>query len=371
MEESIKRPLKVVGFIFLIVFIFLTSFLFCLKLYGKTILENALTNLLDIKIQFNDLQIDIKNYSGQITGINISPKNNPDKPLFYIDRFYMRLDKDSLLQKKDFVVEEIIIDKAIINITRDETNQISILKIKPIDNLKKPQEIVTVNNSKPTVNKPTDYCEYISKIKKVSFTNSIVTFTDNFVANGPVYVKADEVNLEFNVGPKEELSIPINLNLTLNIPQDYLPAAGVGVSLKGKVYPNNINYDINIETKGFNIIPFNPYFKAYAPFYFVSGVFNSSTQFYNIAQNINALTTMVFEELNLVIKPGMEGNQFLETSINKLAPYLQSGSGGLIFDFVIAGTFSHPQFGIGPQVQTALGLAVMNEVNNFIRYIPR
>ena len=60
----------------------------------------------------------------------------------------------------------------------------------------------------------------------------------------------------------------------------------------------------------------------------------------------------------------MEGTTFLQVAVDKLKPYLMSGRGEVIFDFVIKGPVEKPSINIGPKVKYAIGFAVMDEIIN-------
>ena len=86
--------------------------------------------------------------------------------------------------------------------------------------------------------------------------------------------------------------------------------------------------------------------------------------------NIDSLTTMYFSNLYLVINTHDENAQFLQVSINRLAPYLRSGE-NLIFDFVMKGNVMNPQFGVGPRVKYAIGMVAIEEVSKILQQIQR
>ena len=77
---------------------------------------------------------------------------------------------------------------------------------------------------------------------------------------------------------------------------------------------------------------------------------------------LNSLTMMVFHKLKLETDPEKKNTEFLQVAVNKLEPYLTSGNGEIIFDFIIKGPVEKPSVSIGPKVKIAIGMAVMEEV---------
>ena len=86
---------------------------------------------------------------------------------------------------------------------------------------------------------------------------------------------------------------------------------------------------------------------------------------------VDALTTMTFTNLMLLVNPKKENAQFLETTVNKLVPYLMSGKGEIIFDFVINGPIDNPRVGMGPKVKYAVGMVAVDEFAEIMKQLQK
>jgi len=122
-----------------------------------------------------------------------------------------------------------------------------------------------------------------------------------------------------------------------------------------------------LDTSNVDLMQFLPYFESYTPFSFREGLFSSHTTFEMHNNMISSPTTMVFHKLSLLVGPGMENAQFFTTSVNKLVPYLTSGSGEIVFDFIINGPVQSPQANLGPRVKQAVGMAAMEELGRMLQ----
>jgi hypothetical protein len=151
----------------------------------------------------------------------------------------------------------------------------------------------------------------------------------------------------------------------LRLPQKQYGDGWAGIKASMAVYPNNTNMELSAETSNIDLRIFMPYFQRNTPFVFNSGRFSSKTDLRAHGGVVDSLTTMYFNNLNLSINRYDPNAQFLQVSINRLAPYLRSGQ-NLVFDFVMKGNASNPQFGVGPKVKFAIGMVVMEEVGKAI-----
>ena len=86
---------------------------------------------------------------------------------------------------------------------------------------------------------------------------------------------------------------------------------------------------------------------------------------------VDLLATLVFHELDLVVDPGMENARFLKASVDKLARYLMTKKGDIIFDFVVKGPLNKPCVGLGPHIKFPMGLIVIGELGNLVKQLKK
>ena len=196
---------------------------------------------------------------------------------------------------------------------------------------------------------------------------------DYHVPRGPFEITCDDFDVTITSNPEEESvrnAIPMMWAIAFAIPSE----GGRGkivLHADAWVLKNRVDIDAKIYAEHIDLMQFLPYFNSYTPFSFREGVFSSTTELKVTDNTVDSLTTMIFHRLKFLIDRGMENAQFLETSVNKLAPYLMSGKGEIVFDFVIKGPLGDLRTGVGPRVKFAIGLAVMDEVGKALQRFSR
>jgi len=158
------------------------------------------------------------------------------------------------------------------------------------------------------------------------------------------------------------------IRANFRLPQKRYGDGWFGMKANLAVYPDKTNMELQAGTGNIDLLVFLPYFQRNTPFYFRSGRFGSQTDLRLHDGVVDSLTTMFLSDLRFMINPHDQNAQFLQVSINRLAPYLGSGD-TLVFDFVMKGDVRRPEFGVGPKVKYAVGMVVMEEVGKAIQQI--
>jgi hypothetical protein len=207
--------------------------------------------------------------------------------------------------------------------------------------------------------------ELLKNVRSVRIEESSVTFEDNYRMSRPYRIWCDNLYADISARDSGAGYISVGMTVGLRLPQKQGGAGWLGAKGGVAVYPDNMNMEVVIESGNVDLRLFEPYFQMYTPFRFQSGRFSSKTDFRMHGGAVNSLTTMYFNNLALMINAYAPNAQFLNVSINRLAPYLRSGS-SLVFDFTMSGDARNPEFGVGPRVKTAISMVVMEEVGKAV-----
>lgn len=361
-----KTLLKVFLILALVVALAMGGIALYMKYYGKGILEDVLSNMLGSRVRFESISVNMDKYGLSFGEFSILSEIGFDENVFDAEKFTLRLNKESLDRDKKVLVEEIFVKKGVLNIVRNRTGAFNV----SFNGSGEPFLLGSVAYAAETGN---GLYNFAKNVKKVTIQDSVINFKDHHVPRGPFAITCDDFDLEIkSLGPPGHTgSIPMKCSINFEIPTNRRYGSSkfyLNADIAARRYGADI--DVNMETKYIDLMQFLPYFESYTPFSFNDGVFSSTTSFKVQDGFVDSLTTMVFHRLKLLIDPGMENSRFLEASVNKLVPYLSSGS-EVVFDFVIKGPVEKPRMGLGPRAKFAVGLVVVEEISNFIEQLQK
>ncbi len=364
--KMIKIMVKIVLVCILSITIIIAGIALYMKFYGKGIIEGALSNMLGAKIRFDNISLNLDEYIVNFKGFSIpSEIGFEDRSIFNAESFGLVLNREKFEKEKKVAFDHIFIIKGELNIERNKKGYFNISHYKEPEG---PGYTRGVCYAAPAAGGINLY-RIAKDVKRLDIEDSVINFKDYYLPQGAFSIRCDNFNVTFDARPQEEdiyNAIPIKLTVNFNIPGRHRRGE---FTLDADIYAlkNKADMDMKIFTIDTDLMQFAPYFNSFTPFSFQEGVFNSQTDLSVRENAIDSLTTMVFRRLRLFVDPGMENARFLETSVNKLVPYLMSERGEIVFDFVIKGPLDEPQIGLGPHVKFAIGMAVVEEVGNILQ----
>lgn len=338
-----------------------------MKFYGNTIVENALSKMLDSKVKFESVSWDINKGTANFKGFSIINKMDFSEKIFNAQKMILILNKEKLEKEKKAVFDEIYINGGTLNIVRDARGILNLSQ-----------------NTQRTLNYADDtaYADepdgsnvlynLARSVRTFTIENSTINFTDYFIDPRGFVIICDNLNMNFKADPdliRTSGFAQVECALSFRLPASRHGDGQFFLKSSMAAYQERADMEMTIETRGIDLIRFLPYFDRYTPFHINEGVFSSDTSFRMHNNMIDSLTTMVFHKLNFSIDPGMENSEFLAASVNQLAKYLTSSQGEILFDFVIKGEADNPAIGIGPKVQFAIGMVVIEELGKMMQEI--
>lgn len=350
MKKIFHIFLKIIIFIFTCILILTIAVSLTIKFYGNHIIKTALSTIYKAPISFKNVSFDFKKGLAQFKGFSMASTLNLSETLFNAEKFILKFDRDKLIKNKEFVIEELVVEKGIFTLTRDKTGKINLVTRTEQKNFFTPNlYAATLDNNS---------LAFLQKIKNCRISNSTFLFRDYYIENGPCVITFKNVNIDFT---------PLKTVIRFNIPQSRYRDGEVFLLANTPYLNSFLEINILIETKFIDFTNFSPYITKYTPFSLQKALASTITDFRLQNNTINSTTTMTFHELGLYVNQGKENAQFLATSVNKIVPYLRSGKGEIIFDFIIKGPLFNPEIALGPQTKHALGLLMLDEMGNFLK----
>jgi len=344
-----------------------------IKFYGKDLLKDVLSNLLKTRVEFENITISPERYTINFKGFRL-----PDEidfgggNVFNAETFSLALNEERFRKDGKVVLDKIIIKKGILNIIRNRKGEFNISRYYNIDYETDYNSGIAYADEQSLKGAGKLY-DFAKSVKALYIQDSIIVFKDYLVPRGPFSIKCDNFNVTITSKPEDDPrynAIPLKCQIDFEIPTGN-KRGRFALDAEMSVLRKRVDVDMQIQATQIDLMKFLPYFNSYTPFSFSEGVFSSKTDLSVKDNMIDSLTTMVFHKLKLVTDPGKENTRFLETSVNKLAPYLMSNRGEIIFDFVIKGSLAKPRIGLGPRAKFAIGLVVIEELGNLFEQIQK
>jgi len=350
----------------LVITLIIGGTIFYFRVFGKNFVEKALSKALDSDIRFESFTLDLPKYTATFTNITLPGKDRVLGAKYNLtaNKLVLLFDKGRFQKRRAIIFEKITVKNAVLHIERGEARG-GVLPFKIGKNIPFKKGVKGVLGTP----KPSAFYSFGNMVKNISIKDSTIEFVDRDILGAPYTIIFDDFNAEITAKPQEKSSgsMPIVCQASFRIPsQNFAPGR---VNIDGVITAYKYMEDIQarVNTQSVDITIFGPYINRYTPFIIRQGIFSSRTNFELLNTRINSLTTMEFYTLSLAVDPSKEGASFLNTSVDKLVPYLTSKSGSLIFDFTVKGGEGALTYGLGPQVKDAIGMAITSEIFETIR----
>ncbi|MDD5422706.1 MAG: DUF748 domain-containing protein [Candidatus Omnitrophica bacterium] len=335
-----------------------------MQLFGKRAIEEAVSNMLGSRIKFTGVALDIKKSMVSFQGFTVMNKMEFEENIFMADKFTVSIDREKFEKERQLVFEEIHIDRGTLTIERNAKGLLNLAAWPVYD--PPGQAGVAYAAEAPASG---GIYNFAKSIKKITISNSVLRFKDYYISREPFSIYADNFNFEFTPTGISREKIGADCSFKLRIPVLNSVNGSAEFSAGMAIYPERVDMEAALYTNYINMALFLPYFDAYTPFSVKDGVFSSDTRFRMHDNMVDSLTTISFHKLHIKAKPGAENSQFLQTSVNRLTPYLMSQQGNLIFDFVIKGPAEKPEAGLGPRVKYAIGMVALEEFSKAMQQL--
>ncbi len=360
----IKILLKTFAVLIIVSALFAAGVAVLVRTRWKPTVERFLSDTLGVGVRFEGAALNLREYTLTIRGLKILSGAGFDRNTFYGERCTLMLDKDAYDKEERFLVKEVIIEGGELSLERDKKGRWNIERAGLPDAGFGPGTAYAAGSGSAA-----PLYTFVKSVKKVSIRGSSIFFKDKYVPGGPFEMTFYDFGLKFDSEEGFESVygyIPIKAEADFNIKNS--GNRDSAVSMRGRIaaYPDNTAIDMTVVASYVDLMQFLPYFESYTPFSFNSGLFSSTTELSIKGNTIDSYTTMLFHKLNLLIGKGMENSQFLETSVNKLAPYLMS-RGEILFDFTVKGPVDNPKADLGPKVKAAMTALFMDGIGNALR----
>ncbi|MBU0605458.1 MAG: DUF748 domain-containing protein [Candidatus Omnitrophica bacterium] len=365
----IKALFKFFVFSSLLMAVVIGSMAVYMKLYGNAQIKKALSDLAGVQVEFKSVALNLNKAAASFRGFTIANQIGFDNNIFNADTLAIAINREKLEKEKMVVFDSVYVKGAKLYIIRNSAGALNV-SLPNINTAMLKEPLFSFENLAYAAESGSKnpFYDLLKNLRNIKVEDSSIVFEDRFKMVKPYKIWCDRLSAEIvsNETAAGYLATTVAMNLIL--PQSQ---GGNGwLSMKGSmaVYPDVTNMELTAETGNIELPIFMPYFERNTPFYFRSGRFSSKTDFSMDSGNIDSLTTMYISNMNLRINPYDPKAQFLQVSIKRLAPYLLSGNDS-VFDFVIKGNASKPQFGVGPKVKFAIGMVAMEEVVKAVQQI--
>lgn len=335
--------------------------------FGKDFIERSLSDFFGSRIKFKSVSLNLEKSAVSLGNFSIENELALEKKIFNAEVFTLKINKAAFEKEKKVIFDEITVERAVVNVERKPDGKISLILPVPPE---KPKG-QGASGEKDNGSKDGLY-NFVKTVRKVSIKNSIVRFWDYSVSSDPFLIRCERLSVEMASDPeaaKENGYIPVKIVTNFEVPNAPYPSGTVYLGVDMKVYKPFFETNIKFAGRDIDIDHIKPYLDLYTPFIFNKGSFSMDLDAAIASNNIDAFTTIVFHTLRVGINPRKQDSEFLETSVNRLMPYLTSSQGEVAFDFVIRGPLSNPTFGMGPKLKAAAGMAVRDEVAKYIQAI--
>jgi len=360
-----RRTKKIILIVFLILVVAVIAVLgssaLYLKLFGKTLVENAISKAVGQKVTFEKFSIDLENNRIVFSDFKIPGRMAiGGVPFFKANSVTATIDGERFRKDRKIVLQVLVVDNGTLHLERNKSGMFN---------------IAALNGGEPGIFREEEAYAYEAfsnrtfynmarQMEEIVIRNSTFEFSDSSLYGVPFVTTFDTFN--FQLTSKKTSSgdsIPVTCKFGFRIPAERYNRDGwLYIESSMAVYDYRIDVEATIQTEYIDVMKFLPYFQFYTPFKFNEGLFSSSTKFKMHSNYVDSLSTMVFHRLSLYVNPAEQNAQFLSTSANRLIPYLTSREGDIIFDWVAYGPTNNLQFNVGPRVKQAMGMIATEEI---------
>lgn len=359
--------LRIFAFSVLLMAIFIGSIAAYMALYGNAHIKKALSELAGARVEFKSIAINLSKQAASFKGFSVASRIGFEKDIFGADTFTVVLNKEKLESQKRIVFDRVYVKGAHLHIVRNARGEFNLTLPKmntamltgPLFNLES-TAYASEDQSKNVM------YDILNSAGNIRIEDSTITFEDHFRTATPYRIWCDVLFADIVSKDTGAGYLSTTVVARGSLPQKERGDGWFGAKASMAVYPDHTNMELSAEMGNIELMIFLPYFQKSTPFYFRGGRFSSRTDLKVHGGKVDGLTTMYFRNLRLVINPYAPNAQFLNVSIDRLTPYLMSGE-DLVFDFVMEGDVRNPQFGLGPKVRSAVGMAAMAEAAKAIQ----
>jgi len=359
-------PLKIICILAIIAIIAVSVIFLLISLFGKTTIERAISNAIGFNIGFKSISVDFDRYVVNLNDFSVYKKGGFTDKVFYAEKCILTLDKKIFEKNKKAVIKELVLENGVLNLVRNKNGTFNLA-------CDFGQKSIFGESLAYADAASAQLYNFASNVKKIEIKNSYINFTDHHVPGGPFSISFYDFNLNFHTGDTpNNNTAPLNADCRFNFKiknVDYNRNSNVAFNGRFAIYPDRVDMDVIINTEYVDLIQFLPYFRAYTPFSFRSGLFSSNTRYEMHNKMVTSPTVMVFHNLGILIDERAKNAQFLTASVNRIAPYLTSGDGDIVFDFILNGPENSIKGDLGPTVKAAIGLIVTQEVGKAAQQI--
>lgn len=364
--EILKFLLKSLLVCVIIAAIVIAGVALYIKFFGRLNIEQMLSRAIGAPVKFQGVSLELDKGRIYFSDITIMNKIDFEDNLFKAEKFVVSINTEKFDKNRTIAIEEVTVEKGILNIERNRKGLFNIITASQPDHNE--QSGLAYAAELPAMN---GLYALASNFKSIVIKDSIINFKDNYISQPPFACYFNNVDFQFKTTPSPNGNIGANCSANFRIPMKSGQNGSLALKADMTIYSDKTNLEATLQTRYINLMLFLPYFEKNTPFSFQSGSFSSDTTFRMHENMIDSPTTVRFHDLKLAIKPGKENAQFLQTAVNKLAPYLTSQQGDIYFDFVIKGPAAKPQAGLGPRVKFAIGVVALEELSNALQQIQK
>jgi hypothetical protein len=364
--KLLKLILKIFAFSSLLMAIIVGAIAIYMRLYGDAHIKKTLSELVGSRVDFKSVAINLDKQAASFKGFSIASQVGFDKNIFDADTFTVIFNKEKLDSKKQFVFDSVYIKGAKLAIIRDGRGTLNLESpaVKTA-RLKEPAFSFSAVAYADEIQPKNAFYGMLKSFRSIRIEDSAITFEDHFKMAKPYKIWCNKFYADITAQDTQAGYVAATVAANLRLPQKQYGEGWAGIKASMAVYPDNTNVELSAQTGNIDLRIFGPYLQRNTPFLFNSGRFGSRTDLRMHGGAVDSLTTMYFSNLSLAVNQYDPNAQFLNVSINRLAPYLRSGE-NIVFDFVMKGDAKKPQFGIGPKVKYAVGMVVMEEVGKAV-----
>ena len=337
-----------------------------LKLFGKSLVENAVSKAVGQKVTFKEFSIDLENNRVVFNDFKIPGRMSAEgAPFFRADSVTATIDGSKFRKNRKIVLQVLVVDNGTLHLERNKNGTFNIAFLNGGEPGIFGEEVAYAYEA---FSNRTLY-NMAQQIEEIVIRNSTFEFSDSTLYGVPFVTTFDTFN--FKLTSKKIPSggsIPVTCKFGFRIPAERYNRDGwLYVESSMAVYDYQVNMEATVQTEYIDVMKFLPYFQFYTPFQFNEGLFSSSTKFKMHSNYIDLLTTMVFHRLRLSVNPAEQNARFLSTTANRIIPYLTSREGDIVFDWVAYGPSDNLQFNVGPRVKQAMGMIAAEEITNVLQ----
>lgn len=338
--------------------------------------ENIIRSILPKYVKIDKIIFDAKTGEVSLNGFKIlNPRGFSSDYLLEIESISCRYKMRGQDIREGFEVTEPLFKRPVLNIERLLNGRTNLEEMAgQIENAPPPAEPAKAPSAKsPTLvsrmiggRKPSDI---VTLPETFLARDGKILFLDRLVAKRPHIITFENVEAKLSLKLDDYYTRVLDLSTTGegNLNGDRNEVVNWTTHLdptKPKLTMSN-----RFEVSNLDILTFEPYYDKQSPFVFKKGRFSGTLIFDFDNGNIGSTNEIHLRDIAFYIKPGYEGAQFWETTVNDLAKYFTTPFGEVVFDFKIKGDMNNPKFYLGPISKEAIASMAIDKISNVIKEV--